>query len=151
MGAALTTPGATGRHAVEEYCIGSEVIAIVVRAHFDEPGPAFFSPGSFSQQLGVITYPTGHIIEPHVHNPVTREVVRTQETLVIRSGRLLVTLYSDDEVPFATVELGAGDVILLAGGGHGFEVLDDCSMVEVKQGPYAGDQDKRRFTPGSPA
>ena len=40
--------------------------------------------------------------------------------------------------------LEGGDTILLAGGGHGFEVLEDLAMIEVKQGPYAGDdgQDK---------
>jgi len=36
-------------------------------------------------------------------------------------------------------------VILLASGGHGFEVLEDLEMIEVKQGPYAGDADKTRF------
>ena len=41
--------------------------------------------------------------------------------------------------------LQGGDVILLAEGGHGFEMLEDSEMVEVKQGPYAGDGDKTRF------
>ena len=41
---------------------------------------------------------------------------------------------------------GAGDVILLIEGGHGFEVLEEIEMVEVKQGPYAGERDKERFT-----
>jgi hypothetical protein len=41
--------------------------------------------------------------------------------------------------------LEGGDVILLASGGHGFEVLEEIEMIEVKQGPYAGDQDKTRF------
>ena len=41
--------------------------------------------------------------------------------------------------------LEAGDVILLATGGHGFEVLEEIEMIEVKQGPYTGDQDKTHF------
>jgi hypothetical protein len=41
--------------------------------------------------------------------------------------------------------LSAGDVILLAFGGHGFEMLEPTEIIEVKQGPYAGDQDKTRF------
>ena len=42
--------------------------------------------------------------------------------------------------------LVAGDVVLLARGGHGFEMLEDSELIEVKQGPYAGDKDKTRFT-----
>ena len=41
--------------------------------------------------------------------------------------------------------LEAGDVILLASGGHGFEALEEIEMIEVKQGPYAGDKDKTHF------
>lgn len=29
--------------------------------------------------------------------------------------------------------------------GHGFEILEETEMIEVKQGPYAGEQDKTRF------
>ena len=46
--------------------------------------------------------------------------------------------------------LGPGDVILLISGGHGFEVLEELNMVEVKQGPYAGETDKTRFTAALP-
>ena len=46
--------------------------------------------------------------------------------------------------------LGPGDVIILMSGGHGFEVLEDLNMVEVKQGPYVGDADKTRFEAALP-
>ena len=38
-----------------------------------------------------------------------------------------------------------GDIILLVSGGHDFLMLEDTEMIEVKQGPYAGDDDKERF------
>ena len=41
--------------------------------------------------------------------------------------------------------LSSGSVILLALGGHGLEMLEDSEIIEVKQGPYAGDKDKERF------
>jgi len=134
-----------GSPSVEEIHDGAGIIAVIIRASFDEPGAKFFSQPSFSQQLGSINYPTGHVIAPHVHNRVPREVMYTQETLFIRSGRCRVDLYRDDRSLLARRELGAGDTILLSTGGHGFEILEDCSMIEVKQGPYAGEGDKTRF------
>lgn len=134
-----------GSPSVEEIHDGAGIIAVIIRASFDEPGAKFFSQPSFSQQLGSINYPTGHVIPPHVHNRVPREVMYTQETLFIRSGRCRVDLYRDDRSLLARRELGAGDTILLSTGGHGFEILEDCSMIEVKQGPYAGEGDKTRF------
>lgn len=132
---------------VEEIRDGGTIVAVIVRASFDEPGVHFFSEDRFSQQLGSIQYPSGHSILPHVHNPVPREVMYTQETLFIRSGRVHVDLYRSDRTWLTSRELGPGDVILLATGGHGFEIIEECSMIEVKQGPYAGDGDKTRFDP----
>ena len=36
-------------------------------------------------------------------------------------------------------------MILLASAGHGFQVLEDLEMFEVKQGPYSETVDKARF------
>lgn len=119
---------------------------MLIRAEFNRPGIHFFTPPDFSQQLASMAHPVGKIIDPHVHNPVPRQVHYTQEVLFIRKGRLRVDFYDDEHVYLESRELGAGDVLLLAAGGHGFEVLQDLEMIEVKQGPYAGDADKTRFT-----
>jgi mannose-6-phosphate isomerase-like protein (cupin superfamily) len=119
--------------------------AIILRSNFHEPGIHFFTPGDFSQQLGYMRHPAGHVIQPHVHNPVPRAVHFTHEVLFVRRGRLRVDFYADAGVYLDSRELGAGDVILLAAGGHGFEVLEEIEMVEVKQGPYVGEADKTRF------
>lgn len=135
----------TDTPSVEEIRDGDTIIAVIIRSSFDEPGVHFFSQPDFSQQLGSIRYPAGHSIVPHVHNRVSREVMYTQETLFIRSGRVRADLYRDDRSFLVSRELGPGDVILLSTGGHGFEVIEECSMIEVKQGPYAGEGDKTRF------
>jgi mannose-6-phosphate isomerase-like protein (cupin superfamily) len=90
-------------------------------------------------------HPAGKIIDAHVHNPVPRTVAYTQEALFIKRGRLRVDFFDEKQNYLLSRELKGGDVILLVKGGHGFEVLEDLEMIEVKQGPYAGDQDKTRF------
>lgn len=122
------------------------VLAIILPAKFEAEGIHFFTPDDFSQQLAYMRRPTGYVVQPHVHNPVKREVEYTKEVLFIRSGRLRMDLYDDNQNYLESRLLSAGDVVLLVRGGHGFEMLEDCEIIEVKQGPYAGDKDKTRFT-----
>jgi len=121
------------------------LLAIILRAGFDKPGIHFFTPNELSQQLAYMRHPAGKVIPAHLHNPVPREVEYTQEVLFIRRGRLRVDFYDNQRQYLESRVLEAQDVILLAHGGHGFEVLEEVEMVEVKQGPYAGEHDKTRF------
>lgn len=128
------------------------LMAIIVRSDYHRDGIHFFTPDEFSQQLAYMKHPAGKVIDPHVHNPVPREVVYTQEVLFLRRGRLRVDFFDDDRHYLESRVLEAGDVILLAAGGHGFEALEEIEMIEVKQGPYAGELDKTRFVgKGKPA
>ncbi len=122
-------------------------LAVIIRASFHKDGIEFFTPGSYSQQIGYMNRPAGYVIPPHVHNPVTREVQFTKEVLFVKSGRVRVDFYSDAQEYLESTVLEKGDVILLSVGGHGFTMLEPTEMIEVKQGPYAGDHDKTRFSP----
>jgi len=131
---------------VEHIKNGEQLLAIILPREFEEPGIHFFTSNELSQQLGYMNHPAGKVIDPHVHNPVTREVLYTQEVLFIKRGKLRVDFYDDNQNYLESRILNAGDIILLATGGHGFEIIEDIEMVEVKQGPYHGDSDKTRFT-----
>ena len=135
----------------EEIFLDGQLCAIILPASYDEPGIQFLTPTNFSQQLASMSHPAGRVIAAHTHNPVRREVFFTQEALFIRKGKLRVDFYSTQRQYSKSRVLGPGDVILIIAGGHGFEVLEDLNMVEVKQGPYAGDADKTRFTCELPA
>lgn len=121
-------------------------LALIIRGSYRNDGIEFFTPGTYSQQIGYMNRPAGHVIPPHVHNPVPRKVQFTKEVLFIRSGRVRVDFYSDAQEYLESTILEAGDVILLALGGHGFEMLEPTEIIEVKQGPYAGEADKTRFS-----
>lgn len=123
-----------------------ELIAIIIPHDFRKDGIEFFTPKKFSQQLGYMKHPAGYKIQPHIHKLVVREVQYTQETLLVKSGKIRVDFYSDDKKYVGSEKLSTGDVILLAGGGHGFVFLQDSELVEIKQGPYISPEtDKERF------
>ncbi len=130
---------------IKEIKHNNMLLAIVIPSTYHKPGISFLTPNELSQQLAYMEHPKGHEIAAHVHNPVHRSVVYTRETLIIRKGRLQVDFYDDDKTYIESHVIEAGDVILLVSGGHGFKVLEDIEMIEVKQGPYAGEGDKTRF------
>ena len=130
-----------------ESIIHNEIMfAFIIRSSYHAAGVKFFTPENYSQQLAYMSHKAGHQIDAHVHNQVNRQVEFTQEVLVIRRGKLRVDFYSRNQEYLESRELEAGDIILLASGGHGFEVIEDLEMLEIKQGPYAGTGDKTKFS-----
>ena len=132
---------------IEEIFGCGKLLALLLRKEYQSEGIKFFTPDDFSQQLAYMNRPAGYVIQPHIHNPVAREVSFTKEVLFIRSGRVRVDFYDDKKNFLESRVLNPGDVLLLAFGGHGFEMLEDSEIIEVKQGPYAGEADKTRFSP----
>jgi hypothetical protein len=122
-------------------------LGIIIRTNFKKNGIEFFTNDADSQQLGYMQRPAGYIIAPHRHNLVPREIHLTQEVLFIKRGKVRVDFYSDLQEYITSRLLQTGDVILLSDGGHGFKMLEESEIIEVKQGPYCGEQDKVRFEP----
>lgn len=130
---------------IEEVKKKNKLLAMIIRNDYACDGVDFITPNEYSQQVAYMHHPAGKSIDAHVHNLVHRNVVMTQEVLFIKKGILRVDFYDEYEDYLESRDLHAGDVILLVSGGHGFQALEEVEMVEVKQGPYAGDGDKKRF------
>jgi len=120
-------------------------LCYIIKASLAPRETTFVTPPEFKQQVGFVAYKAGGEIPRHAHLPLERKLVGTAEVLVVREGRCLIDLYDDEKRPVATREIGAGDVVLLVGGGHGFRMLEDTLFLEVKQGPYLGLEEKERF------
>ena len=125
----------------------NNILAVILPSNYHCEGLKFFTPDEFSQQLGYMNRPSGYVIAPHIHNPVSRKVLFTKEILIIKSGKVRVDFYDDFQNYLESRIIVKGDIVLLASGGHGFEMLEDSEIIEVKQGPYVGDKDKTRFEP----
>ena len=133
---------------IEQIINDNKLLSVIIRTNYKSEGINFFTPDEFSQQLAYMNR-ANYVIPPHVHNTVQRDVHFTQEVLFIKSGKVRVDFYDDNKVYLESRVLHQGDVVLLAFGGHGFEMLEDSEIIEVKQGPYAGEMDKVRFEPVS--
>jgi|TARA_B100000787_G_scaffold40901_1_gene29001 hypothetical protein len=125
-----------------------KLYAIIIPKKFTTPGINFFTPDDYSQQIGYINYKKGHKIIPHIHKKVSRIIYQTNEVLFIKKGRIRIDFFEDNlkRNYFGSKILKTGDTILIAKGGHGFEILDNCEMIEVKQGPFLNTNvDKTKF------
>jgi mannose-6-phosphate isomerase-like protein (cupin superfamily) len=130
---------------IKEITYNNKILALIIKADYSKDGVEFFTPNDFSQQLAYMKHPAGKKIKAHTHNITLRNISYTKEVLVIKKGKLRVDLYDDNKFFVESHVLSAGDVILLAYGGHGFECLEEVEMIEIKQGPYLGEKDKEYF------
>ena len=129
----------------EHITCNGQLLCYVVRAELMPCKTTFLTPPEFKQQVGYIVYPAGSEIGRHLHLPLERHIVGTSEVLIVKKGRCLIDIYSDKCELVATRELRPGDVMLMVGGGHGFRMLEDTVLLEIKQGPYTGTDEKERF------
>ncbi len=121
------------------------IVAIIIYKDHHTEGIEFITPQNFSLQLGSMTRPGGYKIVPHIHNLVRRETIGTQEALFIKRGRIEIDFYSFEQQYLQSCVLSAGDIVLLAGAGHGINILEEAEIIEVKNGPFVAGSDKGRF------
>ena len=130
---------------VEQITAAGRPLAYIVRASLAPSATTFLTPPELQQQVGFVVYPKGGEIARHSHLGVDRSVQGTSEVIVMRSGRCELDVYDDDHSLVATRVLAPGDVMIMVGGGHGFRMLEDTVLLEVKQGPYMGREEKVLF------
>jgi mannose-6-phosphate isomerase-like protein (cupin superfamily) len=130
---------------VEQIIWKDKPLAYIIRAEMAPEKTTFLTPSELNLQVGFVVYPAGGEVARHLHRPLERHIVGTSEVLVVKEGRCQMDIYDDDRRLVATRELRKGDIMLMVGGGHGFRMLEDTVLLEVKQGPYTGLDEKERF------
>jgi mannose-6-phosphate isomerase-like protein (cupin superfamily) len=130
---------------IERITSDGQLLCYIVRAGLMPRATTFITPPDLNLQLGYVVYPARGEIPRHVHRRVARSIVGTAEVLIVRSGRCEMDIYGNDRRHVATREIEVGDVVIIVGGGHGFRMSDDTVLLEVKQGPYSGMDEKERF------
>lgn len=120
-------------------------LAYIIRAEINPLKTTFLTPPELKQQVGFVVYPAGGEVRRHVHRALERHLVGTSEVIIVRRGRCRIDIYNDDRQLVASREIGAGDLMLMTGGGHGFTMHEDTVLLEVKQGPYTGIDEKELF------
>ena len=123
-----------------------KLYAVIIRSQFrKKKGINFFTDNQASQQLGYMKHKKDYLIKPHLHNKRSAKISTMSEVIIVFKGILRVDFYDSKEKYLFSKKIYANDVITLVNGGHGFKVLKDVEMLEVKQGPYNESKDKKKF------
>jgi hypothetical protein len=130
---------------IETVADAGVILAYIHRAGEAPAQTTFLTPDDCNLQVGHVVYPAGGEIARHIHLPIERHLVGSAEVLIMQRGRCEVDVYAEDKRLVTTCELRVGDVLIAVGGGHGFRVLEDTVLLEIKQGPYPGGAEKARF------
>jgi hypothetical protein len=130
---------------VEFISANGQALCYVIRAITQPQLTTFITPPEAKQQVGFIVYPKGGQIPRHIHRPLERHIIGMAEVLVVRSGHCQIEVYDEQENLVTVRDLYQNDVVLMVGGGHGFKILEDTVLLEIKQGPYLGADDKKLF------
>lgn len=132
-------------HKIEEIKSEGKTFVYIIKASLKTNKTEFFTPKTANLQVGHIVYPSGSIIPKHIHKKIIRKLDRTEEVLIVREGNCEFDIYNDKRKLVATRNINKGDIIIITGGGHGFRVLHNLVLLEIKQGPYTGIDEKERF------
>ena len=131
---------------IEQIKNRKKLYALIVRSRYrKKKGINFFTDKNATQQFGYMNHKKNHVILPHRHNKRQSKILLTTEVIIILKGMLRVDFYNDKEKYLFSKKLYSNDIIMLSSGGHGFKVLKDIQMIEVKQGPYSLSMDKVKF------
>ena len=130
---------------VEHIKIKDQSIAIIVRATHSSDGVDFLTENTASMQLAYMKRPKNDHIIAHRHRKIVRKIEMTAETLLVRKGRMKIDFFTPEAELICSKILVTGDVVLLLDGGHGMEMLEETELIEIKQGPYFGKNEKMQF------
>ncbi len=131
---------------IEKIEYKKKLLALIVRNKYrNKKGITFFTPNKTTQQFGYMKHTKDHIIKPHKHKKRITKILSTTEVILLLKGSLRVDFYNEIKKYLFSKIINKGDIILLAYGGHGFKVIKNVEMIEVKQGPYSVIKDKVKF------
>ena len=123
-----------------------KLLALIVRGKYrNKKGITFFTPKESTQQFGYMKHKKKYIIKPHLHKKRVTKILYTTEVILLLKGMLRVDFYNLRQKYLFSKIIKEKDIIMLVHGGHGFKVLKDVEMIEIKQGPYILSKDKIKF------
>jgi len=105
----------------------------------------FFTDDHLDFQVASFYLEKDSEIERHIHNKQNRTIETTSEALILLSGKMEVAIYDNNLKFIDKLLILPGEIIVLFSGGHSLKVIEEAKFIEIKQGPFDENNDKKRF------
>ena len=131
---------------IKEIIHKKKLYALIIKKEFrKKKGISFFTKNSSNQQIGYMKHKKNFLIKPHSHLKRLTKIFITSEVIILQKGKLRVDFYNTKKKYLFSIFLNKNEIVMLVHGGHGFKVIKDVEMLEIKQGPYLANYDKVKF------
>ena len=130
---------------IREIIHEGKILAVVFSKDLPAEGVRFLTPTHYPLQVGLIEHKNGKNVALHIHKDMRYKVNTTQEFLYVVKGQVEITIATKKWEVLEKFPLSAGDFILFVSGAHGVDIKKGARLIEVKQGPYPGDDYAKRY------
>lgn len=122
------------------------LLAILDTMQASPDGLRFHGNPEDAIQVATFRYPEGHRMRDHRHiyHDVYSTRNKTQEVLLVWNGYIMARVYDNSDNLVWTGPMMNGTYLISYWGGVGYDVMSsDTVMMEVKSGPFPGDEKDR--------
>jgi len=131
---------------IKEIIYKKKLYALIIKKSFrKKKGISFFTKNDSNQQIGYMKHSKNHLIKPHLHLKRLTKIFITSEVIILQKGKLRIDFYDNKKKYLFSIYVNKNEIIMLVHGGHGFKIIKDVEMLEIKQGPYVSSKDKIKF------
>ena len=125
---------------------GEKILVLILRKGEFRKGLNFYTKDKDFIQVATWKYDKGKKTIPHRHKISKRITNRTQEVICVKRGGIKAEIYNDKEKLIKKVIFKTGDIAILFGGGHSYEILkNNTQVLEIKNGPYLGPEEDKEI------
>jgi len=124
---------------------GDRTFALFFQHGVEVDGARFLTPHESALQVGVFERGEGYEVKPHRHPERDIHIRKPMEFLYIEKGKAEVTVFDEEWNVLDERTIESGDSLLFMDGGHSLKMLEPTRIIEVKQGPYPGEENAKVF------
>jgi len=119
--------------------VDPQLLIATVITNFEEAGRHDASTVDEILQVSALSLAKNKVVKSHMHKPVVRGTIGTQEAWIVISGSIRAEIFDTNKDKISENILMSGDCVVLYRGGHSMQVLEDDTVIyEIKNGPYLG-------------
>lgn len=131
---------------IQKIVVDNEVLALFIKRDIinELNKTTIFTPDEWKIQVGYNIHKSGDVVSKHYHirsGNISKDI--GVEALYVIKGLIKIYIYNPkNKSLITTFKAGEGDLVIMKSG-HKVEYLKDSILLQVKEGPYPGENEDK--------